>query len=111
MVARCEVLSSPGGHRADDVILKITKVFNQVGSRNLHSSTPVWKWRIFFTELCVTLCKSIMVGLMVGFSFNFFVCMWRSECTCLHYDFKETSKNGHTSTCPKLPSFLVGTSH
>lgn len=47
-VACCEVLSSPSGHRADDSILKVTGVFTQVGSRYPHSSTPVWKWRIFF---------------------------------------------------------------
>lgn len=48
MVACCDMLCSPSGHRADDVILKITEVFNQVGSRYPHSSTPVWKWRNFF---------------------------------------------------------------
>lgn len=81
MVACCEVLSSPSGHRADDIVHKITEVFNQVGSRYPHSSTPLWKWRIFFSQSYVSLYVS--PNFNGGFSFYFSVCMWRSECTCL----------------------------
>lgn len=107
MVA-CEVLSSPSGHRADDIIHKITEVFNQVDSRYPRSSTPLWKWSIFFLQSYVSLYVS--PNFNGRFSFYFSVCMWRSECTCLCYDLKGTSKNGHTRTCPKVPSFLTGTS-